>query len=471
LPNIYRREPRAPWDSASTWNVLNVKLNNFIDRLPRDLTLSPANIHAHIMSKTSTPFLMMHTVLLLGRMMLHREYVPFIPLRSSKPEGPLDPPLFSPEQYRVPHGFWEYSATELFRSARQLVDLVHTCHEWNVLPQTPIVGFAVYIAAFVGVYAINFPWMDSNGFMCKRSGMNASHEDDSGSNASRHALSIVAFMRRRLKMADGWFRTINRVHRYYVRVKKDFQKNVRVLAGPSAPPGPLSIREGGIGGGLEEFKMIEATLKEFETLEDHDVEMIDVHEPEASKAGSSADAASIGIGVKSEIHHAQERQQDSGPVRYDQWNAINSGPGANQHSEAVSTTNGSYYDISTPGTTSPVASASIYRPSYSGSNQASPMALPAFGQKLPLYPPQQATGSSIQVSVSVQNQMQAPPPPLPPPMTAEETDAWLRSLDTAFTGDDLSAFVEGTDWRTWVMDRSISQPISWLSTIWTGPQG
>jgi hypothetical protein len=83
-------------------------------------------------------------------MMLHREYIPFIPLRCSRPEGPLEPPLFPPEQYRVPHGFWEYSAAELLKSARQLVDLVQTTHEWNVLPETPIVGFAIYVAAFVG---------------------------------------------------------------------------------------------------------------------------------------------------------------------------------------------------------------------------------------------------------------------------------------------------------------------------------
>jgi hypothetical protein len=123
-----------------------------MDTLPRDLALTPANIHAHIVSKTSTQFTMMHTVLLLGRMMLHREYIPFIPLRSSKPEGPLDPPLFPPDKYQVPHGFWAYTASELFRSARALVDLAHTCHEWKVLPQTPIVGFAIYIAAFAGEF-------------------------------------------------------------------------------------------------------------------------------------------------------------------------------------------------------------------------------------------------------------------------------------------------------------------------------
>jgi hypothetical protein len=93
--------------------------------------------------------------------MLHREYVPFIPLRCKKPEGPLDPPLFPPAKYDVPPGYWEDSARQCFKAARDLVDLARTCQEWNVLVQTPIVGFAIYTVAFVGVYCINFPWMGS----------------------------------------------------------------------------------------------------------------------------------------------------------------------------------------------------------------------------------------------------------------------------------------------------------------------
>lgn len=127
---------------------MHYRLTSFIEKLPRDLVLTTANIQAHISSRTSTPFVLLHAVLLLCKIMLHREYMPFIPLRCSKPEGPLDPPIFPPEQ--VQPGFWEYSATENFRASRQLIDLAQTCHEWNVLPQTPIVGFAIYIAGLVG---------------------------------------------------------------------------------------------------------------------------------------------------------------------------------------------------------------------------------------------------------------------------------------------------------------------------------
>ncbi|KIV98897.1 uncharacterized protein PV09_09343 [Verruconis gallopava] len=465
-----RRERHAPWDSASTWNILNVELSNFIGRLPRDMTLSPANIHAHIMSKSSTPFLMMHSVLLLGRMILHRDYIPFIPLRCSRPEGPLDPPMFPPEQYRVPHGFWEYSAAELFSSARSLIDLIQTCHEWNVLPQTPMIGFSVYFAALVGVYAINFPWMDVNGYMCKKNATDAPGEDDAGATASRNALSVIAFMRRRLKMADGWFKTINRVHRYYVRVKKDFLRNVRVLGGPSTAPGPLSIREGGVGGGLEEFRMIEATLRELGTSDDHDVEMTDAHDPEASKADSSVDAASVG--VKSEHQLGSDKHVEKSSVRTDQWNAINASSGPIQAGNAQPTSEGSHHGAQSSTTTSPATTTAPYRPSYNGSSQTASVVSPGYSKhQIPPYQAKPAvTGPAIQASVTLQNQIQAPALPPPPTMTAEQTDAWLRSLDTAFAGDDLTAFVEGLDLRPWAEEAGKSlRSGSWLTTVWTGP--
>jgi len=92
----------------------------------------------------------MHTVHLLCSIMLHREYVPFIPLRCSKPQGPLDSPLFPPDQYEIPPGFWDDSARECFKAARDLIDLLRTCQEYEVLVETPIVGFATYTVAFCG---------------------------------------------------------------------------------------------------------------------------------------------------------------------------------------------------------------------------------------------------------------------------------------------------------------------------------
>lgn len=152
--NIVRRERYAPWEPQSQWFVLNSRVSNFINGLPRDLALSNANVQAHIASRTSTPYTLLHAVLLLCKVMLHREYIPFVPLRCTRPQGPLDAPLFPATETNAPYVFWEESAKELFRSARNLIDMVQTCYEWHVLPETPIVGFAIYSVALTGTFDI-----------------------------------------------------------------------------------------------------------------------------------------------------------------------------------------------------------------------------------------------------------------------------------------------------------------------------
>ena len=57
--------------------------------------------------------------------------------------------------------------------------------------------------------------MDPDGYMCKRypasdarSSEGSTHSAGSGAEAARKALELVGYMRPRLQMADGWFRTI-----------------------------------------------------------------------------------------------------------------------------------------------------------------------------------------------------------------------------------------------------------------------
>lgn len=296
--------------------------------------------------------------------MLHREYVPFIPLRCKKPEGPLDPPLFPPTKYDVPTGYWEDSAQQCFKSARDLVDLVRTCQEWNVLVQTPIVGFAIYTVAFVGVYCINFPWMDPHGYMCTPPTANSNDpaSESKGFEAARKALEIIGQMRPRLHMADGWFKTINKMHRYLRRMKKDFSKNVRANESASESDSPassrqLSLREGGVGGGLDEYKLLERTLKEFGNLDDQDIEMTDVNLSNKPLDAVYDDNSNSGATVKSEEADRvgpTESNKVDGP-----WNAINAAPGVGRQNPtsvptSVPTSNGgswrSYEPLPGPGT-------------------------------------------------------------------------------------------------------------------------
>ncbi|KAI7678818.1 hypothetical protein KC353_g22373, partial [Hortaea werneckii] len=222
------------------------------------------------------------------------------------------------------------------------MDLVGSCQEWNALVETPIVGFAIYTVAFVGVYCINFPWMDPEGYICSQpTSVSASNADGSkaegsaGFQAAKKALEIIGDMRRRLNMAHGWFSTIKKMHKYFVRLKKDYKKNTAALNSSDDEGGiagrNLSLREGGEGGGLEEWKILERTLTHFGSLDDQDIEMADAGSGSGSKAAAEVfhDDSSVGTAdVKSEDReqHATSREQqkaEGGP-----WNAINSAPGA-----------------------------------------------------------------------------------------------------------------------------------------------
>jgi hypothetical protein len=317
------------------------------------------------------------------------------------------------------------------------------------------------------VYAINFPWMDTEGSMCKKSA-NGGQEND-GAFAARQALATIGMMRRRLKMADGWFRTIDRVHKYFVRIKKDFRRNARALAenpSQSQQLGQLSLREGGYGGGLEEFKMIELTLKEFGSLEDQDLEMTDA--PDVTESVAST-------GLKGDAYGVHEQSPPEGePVRQDRWNAINNTPTGGPPTETV-TTNGIHPAYNSAQMRAPSASTSptVSKQNLTTSNHTSPLLSPVpppyGGQQFPPYPPHQAAQTQ-QASMNIHKNQQPPPPaPVPSPMTAEQTDMWLRSLETGFGGEDVTAFVEGKDWHDWASGTTGPLGVSgWLSTIWAG---
>ena len=332
-----RVEKYPPWNDRSEFFDLRKQCQDFKSSLPRQHTLKRQNTQAHIGMKSSTPYALIHTVYLLCQIMLHREYVPFIPIRCTKAAGPLDPPLFPTDKYDVPPQFWEDSARECFKSAREILDLIRSCQEWNALVETPIVGFAMYNVAFVGIYCINFPHMDPEGYMCTpRFGdtgqrpSNTKLGESQGFEAARKSLEMIGTMRPKLHMADGWFKTINRMHRYFKLMKSDYKKNTAAIeSGTSESDGSpvssrhLSLREGGVGGGLDEFKALERTLKEFGNLEDQaDLDMMDVR-PSIGALENVYDDSNSGTTVKSE--DADHAPAPVDPPRSDNgtWNAVN----------------------------------------------------------------------------------------------------------------------------------------------------
>ncbi|OBT65886.1 hypothetical protein VE03_05406 [Pseudogymnoascus sp. 23342-1-I1] len=264
-----REEKYPPWDQRSEFYKLRQQLVAFHDSLPPKLTFSPTKIAAHIASGSITLYTAIHTLYSLCNIVLHREYIPFIPIRSSAPSGPLDEPTFPPDKYDTPEGFWEESAELIFKSARDIMDIVRVTSDRQVMVESPQVGFAVWTAAFVGIYSVHFPWMDRNSYMSNPPTTPDHNRTYSSSlnDATRLAVKTLNLMVPRSKMACGWSVWIKRMGRYFKNIKKDHYDNIGALGLPSSEHqrrvAELSLREGGHGGGLEEYKLLEKELKDF----------------------------------------------------------------------------------------------------------------------------------------------------------------------------------------------------------------
>ncbi len=224
---MLRIESKPPWESGSTFYDLEISLTQFVETLPEYLLFTIDHLSAHIASGSPTPYVLMHTVYFLCLIVLHREYVPYIPWKCSKPEGPVDEPTFPPAKYKIPKGWWEKSATKLFGAARSILNLVQECRAHDVLVESFLVCFAVFLVAFVGVYCDNFPYMDTMGVMCcKKSTTSSATDGDHRSEPADIALDIISHMRPRLKVAAEWCKTIiNERYDYPSKIKRYKEEN------------------------------------------------------------------------------------------------------------------------------------------------------------------------------------------------------------------------------------------------------
>jgi hypothetical protein len=249
-----RTEKFPPWDKSTEFFKLRRELQDFHDALPSNLTFTDANLSAHIEKRNATTYASMHTLYSLCQIMLHREYIPFLPLRCEKPEGPLDEPTFPREKFQAPNGFWEESAECIFKAARDIVEIVRTCQDNNALPESPQIGFAVWQAAFVCVYVTHFPLMDASYTLHQAPERSHAITETWSNGYDALTVKILRDMVPRLKMAKGYVRTISKMHEYFRDFKDKASRRFKVPE----------------GGGLREYKMLEKELKEFGSLEDSD---------------------------------------------------------------------------------------------------------------------------------------------------------------------------------------------------------
>ncbi|KAL4917516.1 fungal-specific transcription factor domain-containing protein [Aspergillus aurantiobrunneus] len=496
-----RNEQLPPWHPDSRFFRLRTLLVEFREALSRNLQYSPRNTDTHIMYKnTLPPYTVMHLIYFLSAIILHRAYVPFLPVRCTEPIGPLDEPV---DKTGMPEGFWRDSARELFAAARQMMDLVVTCQDRGVLVENPLVGFAIYNAAFVGIYAAHFPQMDIDGALAP-----AYRGDSQGPTQSRKVLDILREMRPRLKMAAGWFRTLNRLHSYFSKVKRDFRRNLRradMLPPDTIDPhngnGIRPVREGGTGGGLDEFKLLEKLFLEFGSLEDQLPEGLG-NEEDGDRATNISDTGSNHI--RSDPGDIGDGPLDAAGGRRESWVPVNSpglplpgidgerrpslplppgrslqsqspfslpsiqhhadGPQYNNASPTLPSLAPSNAYGGLPSTSTPTSSARL-QPINSWLNSRSQPPQPPYSQSLP----------PISTAAPTHHLQMLPPPGsvghpgASPPATLDGLESFNSLWATSLSGDDVLAFLDGSEpaQSPGMMPSEVGVPAGWLSTVWT----
>ncbi|PLN79594.1 fungal-specific transcription factor domain-domain-containing protein [Aspergillus taichungensis] len=534
-----RTEPVAPWHPESRFAHLRARLAEFQDGLARNLQYSSRNTETHIMYRHSlAPYTVMHVVYFLSVIVLHRAYIPFLPVHCPGPIGPLDEPgavaTDSTTTAGGPDGFWRDSARELFGAARRMMDLVLTCQERGVLVENPLVGFAVYHAAFVGVYAAHFPHMDPDGALRPPARSPTPPPDGprpaaAGPSPARQMLDLLRRMRPRLRMARGWFRTVNRLHSYFAKVRRDVRRHTRRSDGGGAAvddaglDGLRPVREGGAGGGLDEFRLIEKLFLDFGTIED---QLPDTGSdasgdggpvvaaappaaaPPAGPGGSdrATNPSDAGSSVaRSETGDANEDPSgDSGVPpsgRRESWVPVNSpglpprGPdGDRRPSLPLPTTSRSLQSqspFSLPALPPPPppppapTDAPLYGhpsptlPSLGTASSQAPRLQPLNSWLPPRGPPPPYAQSLPPISATAAHGLPLLPPPGAvggpggsSPGTADGWDSlapppglWSTSLG----GEDVLAFLEGCDYDQLPSPTAseLGLPMGWLSTVWT----
>ncbi|KAI9891346.1 MAG: hypothetical protein M1814_002859 [Vezdaea aestivalis] len=163
-----RTEECPPWSPQSQFDRLQKDLNIFSQNLPEDWKYSEPNLLHHISKGTAPIYCFIHATYFLCLIFLHREYVPFFPSQLEKPCGPIDGHPFPTNEYNVPDDFWDDSAIDCFKSARNIIDMCYILKEKRCLPHNPITCFALYTAAFTRMYCVYFPKMDTKQYLSGR---------------------------------------------------------------------------------------------------------------------------------------------------------------------------------------------------------------------------------------------------------------------------------------------------------------
>ncbi|KAI0550751.1 fungal-specific transcription factor domain-containing protein [Xylaria curta] len=263
----HARDTRPPWHPESEFHMLRSALDAYNSALPSSFTFSPSNYTLHENHGASSPFVLLHMLRFISLILLHREHLPFVPLRCRMPEGPFPLSTFATDETSA--GFWRLSAAQLFQAARDIANLTEICQRKAKLPHSPIVLFTLWVAALVGLYGAHFPHMDT-----ERHVSPVPLEDppeDGLESVFAHGPTAMAFQALKTmstwsKPASAYVDVLRGIHDRYNTVKQDYSKYVD------------RAQEDGARGGLEGYQTLVEKLTSLGSLQPDEDAAVDVAE-------------------------------------------------------------------------------------------------------------------------------------------------------------------------------------------------
>jgi len=192
------------------------QLDDFFRSLPRQYQLSSQNTSAHTNLRTSSSYSLIHFVALICQILLARQSLPLCALRHDRL---ADRDAVSTSDYTsqveitpasIPQA-WPPALAACCDASRKINELAQSCQEWNVLVETPIVAFALYLSAFVRIYAVYYPWLVSD-----RSSVEPISE-------VKTCFNLLERMKPRSPVATQWMETLLdfEQHLYTMRIRHE----------------------------------------------------------------------------------------------------------------------------------------------------------------------------------------------------------------------------------------------------------
>lgn len=147
----------APWNENSEWHKLDKRLDFFKSELGPKESLNVQSLDAFFALGQGTIYCCIHLAFLTSKILIHRNYMPFIPPDNEGPKGPSGafPALKTP-----PSNWWRRSARTVFESARDAALVYNECKKRHIYCCSTFTGFVALTCASTLFYIDAFPSYD-----------------------------------------------------------------------------------------------------------------------------------------------------------------------------------------------------------------------------------------------------------------------------------------------------------------------